>query len=675
MPQGLPQIGAEVPQMAGLPPIGAEVDSNVPHADFHVETIADLPPQTFGRFASTVGDTLLGNVKGMAAAVTPPLAAKALNAAGRVFGLDLGVGDQSTLIKGALQSQFDQYRKAKQAQAEGKTGEMVEHSVAAALPGVGPMGADILDKAREGDYVGAGGLAVGNLALPATLKGAQALLGRAKGVPALPAKAHGELALAVPSTKSAPYALSDLETAKPYLNAQHKASPITTTAALRDAADAAIGEIEGKMGEYAAAFPETQLTPKVTGLISKELSGHARSDFAAKGLAEVESLDLDKPRTLPELEDLRRQLNAENTAVKKRNNYDQYTARQTDPGFAAREIAAREIRDQIYNYYESRGVDGVRELRRDEGAVIKVRNAAERQAMAGERPAAGSSSPSLARKIAASLTQKAATATGATLGGPGGAVMGATIGDELGGMIKGGRVTRDALVNRVFGYPDERMPTYPSVPPRPRIAGELPPAPIVGSPSPDTSFVRSEPATVQIPERLALPPKRSVDVPPVPDTSGRIPATLPENMNRPRRTNVATSEADVDKFSTGEPVAFDFIRNTQKAPRMGARFGQDIEPTGRYMTMGSKNPNLSKGYETGRVEFKNPIVLEWGGQYGEPSNWKAVLSKQFGGKKGAALSNAIRKAGHDGIVTISAVTKSGDKYVSEIVDLAQRSKE
>ena len=62
-------------------------------------------------------------------------------------------------------------------------------------------------------------------------------------------------------------------------------------------------------------------------------------------------------------------------------------------------------------------------------------------------------------------------------------------------------------------------------------------------------------------------------------------------------------------------------------------------------------------------------MLDFGGGYGEKSNWKNVLSSMYGNKKGKKLSDAIRKAGHDGIVTVS---KSGDMvYTSEIVDLGK----
>lgn len=127
-------------------------------------------------------------------------------------------------------------------------------------------------------------------------------------------------------------------------------------------------------------------------------------------------------------------------------------------------------------------------------------------------------------------------------------------------------------------------------------------------------------------------------------------------------------------FTTGKPVTFTFIRNTESAPKKktGADdYQQEIEPSGRYMlhdAAGSAaNGTLPKGWISGEVSFNSPLVLkvntdESGAIYSDTS-WKAYLTTQFHGLKGKRLSTAIAKAGYDGIVTV-------DKYgTSEIVDL------
>jgi hypothetical protein len=121
------------------------------------------------------------------------------------------------------------------------------------------------------------------------------------------------------------------------------------------------------------------------------------------------------------------------------------------------------------------------------------------------------------------------------------------------------------------------------------------------------------------------------------------------------------------ELGAGKPVTFRYQRTPKKAGDYGARFGQDIEPAGRYMLMigeeTAKRP--AEGMERGTASFTNPIVLPWVG-YGE-DGWKARLSRAFGGKTGLALSRALRAAGYDGIITVSEVR--GEPYASEVVDL------
>ncbi len=123
------------------------------------------------------------------------------------------------------------------------------------------------------------------------------------------------------------------------------------------------------------------------------------------------------------------------------------------------------------------------------------------------------------------------------------------------------------------------------------------------------------------------------------------------------------------EFKTGKPVTFEFIRNTEKAPDMGSRFQQDIEPAGRFMqtkpsTFKEGIPNLVSG----EITFESPLVIEFNTGTEktafDENNWKARLSESFDNKTGIELSKAIRGAGFDGIVTIG---QHGE--TTEIVDL------
>lgn len=136
------------------------------------------------------------------------------------------------------------------------------------------------------------------------------------------------------------------------------------------------------------------------------------------------------------------------------------------------------------------------------------------------------------------------------------------------------------------------------------------------------------------------------------------------------RQEVLSAEIDLNGkgiWKTGKPVKFKYIHNNEKAPYMGERFGQHLEPAGKYIQKKYPSSDISKmpNMEEGEVIFKNPLVIEWGGGYGEADNWKQVLSSKYDGKTGQELSRAIKADGYDGIVTWDK------KYnePSEIVDL------
>ena len=126
---------------------------------------------------------------------------------------------------------------------------------------------------------------------------------------------------------------------------------------------------------------------------------------------------------------------------------------------------------------------------------------------------------------------------------------------------------------------------------------------------------------------------------------------------------------------SGKPFEFPYLRHNERAPNMGSRFGQDIEPAGRYVTQHSlKDTYLQEHfpgkYESGTIRFENPLVVDAGGGYEEKTNWKQVLSSRFGGKTGKSLSIAIVKAGYDGIVTVNpSAGTNRPAHTSEIVDL------
>ncbi len=121
------------------------------------------------------------------------------------------------------------------------------------------------------------------------------------------------------------------------------------------------------------------------------------------------------------------------------------------------------------------------------------------------------------------------------------------------------------------------------------------------------------------------------------------------------------------KLTTGSPTKVHFIRNKEKAPYLGSRFGQDIEPAGHYVTpidkpehkLATEQPDK---YEVGTLHFNNPLVIK--SDENDPTvGWKKRLSSVYGNKTKHKLSKAIAKDGYDGIIT---TTKYGP---SETINL------
>jgi hypothetical protein len=118
---------------------------------------------------------------------------------------------------------------------------------------------------------------------------------------------------------------------------------------------------------------------------------------------------------------------------------------------------------------------------------------------------------------------------------------------------------------------------------------------------------------------------------------------------------LADMPIELQKIAQDGTHKYSFIHNTEKAPApaFNDRFGQKIEPAGKYMTLtnaenAQRFANLPN-YETGTVQFQQPLVVD--GSNGSRS-WKEAISKQNGGKTGKGLTQELIKKGYDGIITM-----------------------
>ena len=151
-------------------------------------------------------------------------------------------------------------------------------------------------------------------------------------------------------------------------------------------------------------------------------------------------------------------------------------------------------------------------------------------------------------------------------------------------------------------------------------------------------------------------------------THGKLKAKwISELVPKPKESRMKHSKESAFLMpENGKPYTMSYYHNTQPSPKMaGDMFAQSIEPAGEYIAHDTMNgSNQIPGFEYGKISFKSPLVLEH--KSTGHGGWKTDLSNMFGGKKGKALSNAIKKAGHDGIITIDS--KTGE--ILETVNLA-----
>ena len=104
------------------------------------------------------------------------------------------------------------------------------------------------------------------------------------------------------------------------------------------------------------------------------------------------------------------------------------------------------------------------------------------------------------------------------------------------------------------------------------------------------------------------------------------------------------------------PIKIDIVKNPEKAPSMGAKFGQDVEPTGTYVTKSSRIPN---GWVGGTAILQNPLFVNV--NQDNLIQYKRDLAQQYKAK-GNALTKKLMSNGHDALIT-----KYSDGSFGEIV--------
>lgn len=101
------------------------------------------------------------------------------------------------------------------------------------------------------------------------------------------------------------------------------------------------------------------------------------------------------------------------------------------------------------------------------------------------------------------------------------------------------------------------------------------------------------------------------------------------------------------------------LKNTKKAPNMGAKYGQDVEPSG-FFCIQKETDHLDEhpDYKTFTMDFKNPLIID---VTEDVIAWKKEMSDKYKAK-GKALTKKLQAEGYDAIITTD---KHG--YTGEII--------
>jgi hypothetical protein len=75
-----------------------------------------------------------------------------------------------------------------------------------------------------------------------------------------------------------------------------------------------------------------------------------------------------------------------------------------------------------------------------------------------------------------------------------------------------------------------------------------------------------------------------------------------------------------------ESITFEYLKNTEKAPNLGSRFGQDFEQSGMYIIK-KTNDFIPSGWINGEVTINNPLIISV--DENNLVKWKNELSNKY----------------------------------------------
>lgn len=111
---------------------------------------------------------------------------------------------------------------------------------------------------------------------------------------------------------------------------------------------------------------------------------------------------------------------------------------------------------------------------------------------------------------------------------------------------------------------------------------------------------------------------------------------------------------NIVKEALNEEIVIDITKNTEPAPYLGSRFGQDVEAKGTYVLHGNINHD---GYVNGKAQLKKPLFIDV-----DDNNlieYKRDLAKKYKAK-GIRLTNKLMDLGYDAIITVKQNGEYGE---------------
>jgi len=115
------------------------------------------------------------------------------------------------------------------------------------------------------------------------------------------------------------------------------------------------------------------------------------------------------------------------------------------------------------------------------------------------------------------------------------------------------------------------------------------------------------------------------------------------------------------------------LKNTEKAPQLGARYGQDVEPSGFYCLI--YNEKFQKhllnlpNYELYSFNIKNPLIVDI---TKDTIQWKKDLALEYSAK-GKALTKKLLQKGYDIIIAYDSKYKETGEII--VLDTKKLKKE